>query len=399
MKKSVFVRSMSLLLTLIMLFGVLPTGLVTAKAAEADLESEVITIDFISAAAEAAKQSWWNELRIDSDTNVHYQGYSGYADIENTTAEQKVQYQEGYASLRSWLNDTYGWSIDENISLLNNTGRMKRMMFNGAADAKWGVRMRTTFPTWGATYHQFRFTVEVETAGTYGMKLTYLQGGGTFGVSVNGASVASGISTAGGSEAFEMSLGTMELTEGTNTVDIFATSGVISLNSISFIPYSENKTIEVEQGMTKATALKDLFLDPDESYKLVSDNERICIASIDAGGNVVIRGITQGEATVTVEQDGEVLYTFYVTVVERNSEVHIPKTIDIDLISFDKKAVNQPWWEDLAATNLTGVKAVGANYYNVVPEEQAAAFDAMQAYTRENEGWFFSDGNPIIGTY
>ncbi|MBP3634286.1 MAG: hypothetical protein J6J43_06910, partial [Oscillospiraceae bacterium] len=417
MKHNLLKRGLSLLLALVMLFGVLPQGVL---AAPEQAEPQTITMDFIGAAQEAASQVWWDDLRVDgSDANIHYQGYAGLADGQSVSADDKKIHEAAYASLRDWVEETTDWGITEGGTTdANNTSRCKRLLFNSAANANWGMMfwISPSYKTWGAAYTMLDLKVEAPAAGTYNMDLSYWQdlSGAKFDLHINYGSngraptaesqVISGLNTRASEEkAVDYAVGQVELVEGTNTIGIYVRSDTIGaqlkLRSIKFTPYSDTKQVQVEQGLTASYSLKELYLPTDADYDVISENTRVATAAVDAAGNVVIRGISQGETTVAMELDGETVYTFEVEVVERTSPVHIPKTIDIDLIAFAKKSVNQPWWNDLAATNLTGVKAVGANYYNVVSDAHAAAFDAMQAYTLENEGWFFSDGSPIIGTY
>ncbi|MBQ9967361.1 MAG: Ig-like domain-containing protein, partial [Oscillospiraceae bacterium] len=416
MKHALWNKTLCLLLALVMLLGMLPAGV---AAAEAELSPETITLDFMQFAKDAAAQEWWDDLRIDAtDPDIHYQGYSGLNDAGAVTAAQKAQYDAAYASLRAYAEETTDWSVVENGTDVSNTGRCKRLQFHSGKDADWGMGfiIPISWKTWGPAYTMLNMTVDVPAAGTYNMDLSYWQdlSGAKFDLHINYGSnerapsaeskVISALNTRGSEEkAVDYAVGQVELQEGINTIGIYVcpdtVGAMLKLRSIRFTPYTDHMDLSVEEGLTRSVSLQELYLPADESYDLVSEDRRVAVASLDAGGNVVIRGISEGETVVTVEKAGEVLYTVYVTVTERVSEVHVPRTIDIDLIAFAKKAADQPWWDDLAATNLPGVKAVGANYYNVIDDAQAAAFDAMQAYTRETEGWYFSDGNPIIGTY
>ena len=162
-------RIVSILLAVIMLLGIVPTGFIVPQA-EAAEKPESIVIDFKESAKEAAKQSFWANLK-ELGLSKFIGRYGNKAD--NNMTENQIK---AYDDVRDYLWDNYGWTIDEEKSYLNTTtSANKGILLNTDDNVGWGMAYLSggfntgTVATNGSELH---LIVNVAKAGNYQIDTT-----------------------------------------------------------------------------------------------------------------------------------------------------------------------------------------------------------------------------------
>ncbi|MBP3633194.1 MAG: hypothetical protein J6J43_01315, partial [Oscillospiraceae bacterium] len=227
---------------------------------EAESTEGTITMDFLYAVQLASQNSLWNKLRQSNDPDVVYYGYKDAADAENDPA---VSYMDLLA-MNNLIESNFDWNIDEEMSLISDSGIYKRVYMNGADDAQWAFRFVPTMLTWSVRDRTLYFTLDVAEAGTYAMDFEYLQraavgtdmtnSGAQVDIMVNDEVICSGLKTAGAVEVIELDVGEVELVKGENSIAITVTAnkdgGVTNINSsvdvrkIDFTPVAKTAACE-----------------------------------------------------------------------------------------------------------------------------------------------------------
>ena len=244
----------------------------TLTGKEGKLEG-TIEVDFLDAALQASKQSFWANLRDTDTKDVKIYGRSGYSDT--VTATETAAYRQ----MLQWLQDTYGWTINEKRSQLEHEALMKRLFINADPDQGYGMRLYPTFLSDNLQQTALYFTVIAEKSGLYDMTFEYLQdtkiytngrgSGGIFDLYVNDQLIQSNIATWGETKRIALNLGAVSLSAGENTVTVVVhsdksgktTNADRSLNlcSMTFVPKSA-VNVNVAEAMAEA-AKQDFWTD------------------------------------------------------------------------------------------------------------------------------------------
>ena len=340
-------RLVSLLLVLVMLLGVLPTGLLsvtTAAAAESAKEApSSYEIDFKKFAKEASEQDWWDRLPAGKDANTKLVGCEGSNDP--MTADEKA----AYAEMQEYLTENEIWNIDNGVSGLTNQYWNKRLYFNNSDSVEWGMLffpiyhanmpdraklgLTIEIPEGGAGIYRFDAEVFLEdTASTSAVQTGLPAAGGHANIYVNDELVAEEYAfkpnATHKNTLYKETFGGVYLTEGTNTIVIYSTSDT-------------NKTT--------------------------------------AGGRA-----NYGFGSISF------------TMVEKVN------SLKMDFKAFAKNAAKQPWWDGLREAPNANTKFIGSNSSAAAGDmtaDQKAAYDQMLAYMDQNEIWSIDEDLTKFKTY
>ncbi|MBQ9968058.1 MAG: Ig-like domain-containing protein, partial [Oscillospiraceae bacterium] len=179
-----------------------------------------ITVNVAEAMAEASGQDFWADLRNTDTTDVKMAGSDGTYATETEFA--------AYLDMVQWLKDTYGWTIDEEKTLVENTYYRKRLFVNGDPERLFGMFFYPTLLDSNPKVSGLYLTVDVAEAGLYDMVLDYVQSnslyvngrgpGGTVDIYVNDVLVKDDLNTWGATQLVSLELGQVQLHAGENTV-------------------------------------------------------------------------------------------------------------------------------------------------------------------------------------
>ena len=163
-------RVLSLLLAVVMVLGLMP---VFAMAEEATTEKSIV-IDFKESAKKASEQDFWANLK-DAAGAKYTTKYVGYKGKVAMTADQTAAYN----SLREYLWENHGWTIDEATSYLTTYQSNKGVWFNAndmAETEDWGITYLSggfnTPADQARDGSHLNLTVYVDEAGYYSVNTT-----------------------------------------------------------------------------------------------------------------------------------------------------------------------------------------------------------------------------------
>ena len=421
MRRSLFVRSMSVFLTLVMLIGILPMGMLQAKADEVlevsqQEEDSSVVIDFKQFAIEAQQQPFWNDLCAAAGENTKYIG------LNTANGSMTAAQSEAYAAMRSWMEETYGWTIDENASGFEE--HFKRLYINAddASKVPFGVSMYTYYH--GSAYpdrSKLALTMQADAEGWYTLDLTAFKqasswphvstttgnssGGDRISVYVNGKEACHDYSLYQGPYDYVTvteKMGAVYLGKGENSVVIdslysYTDASVggrsnVPLNSLVFkkvepivlVPELE-RTLNISQylgyGAAEVTA---------QTHTIVSTDEDVVTGAIDEDGNLFAVGVDVGTAELALEYDGQTLFALPVEVYGATDGEQTE--IKLDFKTFAQEAAQQPWWNDLHPAAGESTKYIGVqNSSDSMSEAELAAYDAMTKWSEQTYGWHIDE--------
>jgi hypothetical protein len=151
---------MSLLLVLITVLGLVPAF---ALAADAETETEGFSIDFKEVAKAASEQAFWDDLASVTTQNGYETKRVG--NIVRGTAMTDSQ-RTAYGELRTWLDDTYGWTINEGASYFDYASGGNRLYLCADDDVAWGMSLNTYYRNYALA-----LDVTVPAAGEYELEM------------------------------------------------------------------------------------------------------------------------------------------------------------------------------------------------------------------------------------
>ena len=430
-------KLLSLLLVLIMVFGILPTGLIApagaaevteaAKAAAPTrAEAAPIRIDFEGFAKDAAKQDWWDDLKVSNTAGVKLIGSKINSDI--MTDEQK----SAYDAMQAYLQENDVWWIKEEETQLANNNYCKRLYLDASGSDATGVRFYAYLFASQVSDNRAKLvlTINAEAEGLYNMQLDLLkeaggystlpridnigQGGGYGNIYLNGEKLygdydfgereKSGAKNVRETDSF----GAVYLNEGENELVIEMTKDytgnlnngrrMINLKGLYFTPLADC-VVPVGGGM-----MLDIhdYLPFDvqvsaSTHEISCEDETIAKVSMNESLRVVVEGIREGETKILLTKDGETVWSLDAAVVAGQTTAAQP--IVIDLKGFAKRASTQSWWNDLTTVYTASgreLKKVGSNRYEEMTAKEQAAYEAMIAWQEENQGWVLNgDGTKM----
>lgn len=289
-----------------------------------ELRGSAAKIDFMTFADRAVEQPWWDTLSEAAEG------------IRNITTSD--------ADALAWLEDNTRWSLAKTEGSVTVNG----------TDAKYGLGVDG----------KVELIVDIPASGLYNLTVEYLQGSGQADISVNGTDIRKGLSAAGTEAAVKRSLGTVELSKGSNTVTV---DGTMQLRALILTPMGMR---QVEQGGAQYVPVRETYLAFDEDVSgltAVSDNTDVATAAFDADGDLVIYGKSLGSAVITVS-GGSVRFTVPVTVVEKREVEYVSYLLDglrAVTLKQGEKAVGEVSGMTVGQTQLAEkyLRAYGAVYF------------------------------------
>ncbi|MBP3633419.1 MAG: pilus assembly protein N-terminal domain-containing protein [Oscillospiraceae bacterium] len=407
-------RLISVLLVLIMLFGMIPTTM--AVSAE-EMEAQQLTIDFQDSAARAAEQDFWPGLNAvtmaDGSSAVRVGQAYGSQD-----AEQVVQ---AFDAMCQWLWENEGWTIEE--TLCGFTGKGGNLVYFSSDEIlNWGLSHACYFLDHADGRSDLALMVDVPAEGWYNLNLEAslsnskntdyaVDGLGTSGgayvdVIVNGETIYEEYSTVGEKKLVSSSLGQVYLREGENSVVLHTaknywamTNSVyrtnVNLRSMTFTPLQGVETME---GMEVTVDLCSTYLPFDaevtsDVYTVVCEDETVAAAAVENGGTLRITGLCEGATAVTVLKEDKELCTIEVTVSAPGAPAEGTRPIVLDFMSFARYASQQDWWGELDASNVENMRILGKVYGLGMNSDQYDTFKKVQTHLDENTCWNILEGN------
>ena len=420
-------RILSLLLALVMVFGVLPGGMFAAAQEQTEAVNEVISIDFQDSLSRAAEQDFWAALPPVKTQN-------GADAVRVGLLYPKVDPEEvisAYNEMNSWLLENEGWCLEEGANGMTD-GAGNKMYFSYDEKLDWGLCHNPYFMNFTDGRSDMVIDVNVATEGwynlTFGISMAATNstdycvdtvsggtgdGGGSYvDIIVGGETVYAHLSSVGANAKVVRSVGAVYLEEGINAINLRTVANVWNSASSTlrsnFNLYNMVLTplagVSIEQGKKQVINLNNTYLPFDtavraDTHTAVSSEESIAAASINEGGSVVVKGVKMGKAEIEVYEGDALLCTIPVEVTERVSPVFIPQTIKMDFMQFAAKAQTQSWWEDLEPTNVEGIRHFGSGgWSDDMTADQKDAYNEMQKWLQENTCWSFDNAGGYTST-
>ncbi|MBQ9967862.1 MAG: hypothetical protein IJO88_03970, partial [Oscillospiraceae bacterium] len=254
-----------------------------------ELGGNAIVLDFVDLARNAAEQPWF---------------------LANADEGMELTAESDRAEMSVWMEENIRWAIDEldGTLVINNTTANYGISVDGSAV----------------------LSCSIPAEGLYGLRLSVLQreSGGTVDILVNGEPVGTAVSTDGKLGVEHYHLGAIAFDKGENTITI-AAEDLAALRNISLEPLG---TRAAEEG-------RDLYLDLTESYlpydetvsadmfTVSSDTEAVA-AVFDEEGFLVVSGLSQGSAVLTVSGQDAVICEIPVQVVQKSAIAELVYTLD-----------------------------------------------------------------------
>ncbi|MBP3634189.1 MAG: Ig-like domain-containing protein, partial [Oscillospiraceae bacterium] len=269
-----------------------------------ELRGSAAKIDFMAFADRAAEQAWWQTL---------------------------PETEEGIRTVTMQDTPVFGW-LDENTRW-NMTGMEGGVTINGGS-AKYGVGVDGTL----------QLQVDIPAEGSYNLTVEYLTSEGSMDISVNGSLVREALSLSGSGTVVKRSIGQVSLSKGSNTILVEAQTA--ALRSVTLTPLGMR---QVEVGGEQYVSLSETYFAFDDDVSdltVTSSAPQVAAASFDADGELIIRGVSEGTATLTVS--GAASFTIPVQVVSAGRVEYVTYTLD------DFRAVTMKRGET-AVGNVTGM--------------------------------------------
>ncbi|MBQ9968456.1 MAG: putative Ig domain-containing protein, partial [Oscillospiraceae bacterium] len=408
-------RLLSLLLVLVMVLGLVPAA--TAAPAEQSAEAESIRIDLEAFAKEAAKQDWWDDLKVSDTDDVKLIGSKTATDAM-TEAEQAA-----YSAMQAWLAENEVWQIDETRTKLGTVGYAKRLYIDASGSDATGIRFFASAFASQVSDDRAKLvlTIHAEAAGLYNMQLDLLkeaggystlpridnigQGGGYGNIYLNGEQLYADYDfgereKSGAKNVRETdSFGAVWLQEGENELVIEMTRDytgnlnngrrMVNLKGLYFTPLADC-VVPVGGGMV-LDVYDYLPFDVEvsaETHEAVSEDETIAKVTMNENCRLIVEGVGVGETAVLLQENGETVYSLEVTVTEASASAAEP--IIIDLKGFVKRASTQSWWDDLTTVYTASgaeLKKVGSDRNVEMTDAEKAAYDAFVAWQEGAQAW------------
>jgi len=163
--KNLCKRTISLLLVLIMVLGLIPAASAenAVEVQEEEPQNEGFVIDFKQVAKDASEQDFWDDLESVNTQNGYETKRVG--NIVRGTAMTDSQ-RTAYGDLRDWLLETYGWTINESASYFDYASGGNRLYLCAEDDVAWGMSLNTYYRNYALA-----LDVNVPTAGEYRLKM------------------------------------------------------------------------------------------------------------------------------------------------------------------------------------------------------------------------------------
>ncbi|MBP3632982.1 MAG: Ig-like domain-containing protein, partial [Oscillospiraceae bacterium] len=228
--------------------------------------------------------------------------------------------------------------------------------------------------------------------GTYRLWLT-MEGDCVGDIAINGETMLEGMLLHG-----EVSLGEAELSKHTNTLTII-TDGEAKLTQILMVPVSGCERVQVMQAQRAVIDLRDGYLAADteieqDTYWAHSTDETVATAAFNTDGELKIYGHTPGTAEILIERDDMTVCFVEVEVLAREGEIPEAEPVVMDFMGTAREMAQQPWWNDLKATDLSTMKVIGHHpdgWLGNMDETQQAAYEQMLTWLDENKNWNFDE--------
>ena len=340
-------------------------------------DSDRIHLDFKQVAKDASEQSFWNDFETVQTLNGYDTKRVG--NIVRGTAMTDAQ-RAAYSELRMWLDENYGWTINEKKSYFDYASGGNRMYLCADDNINWGLSLNTYYRGYG-----LGIDVNVPVAGRYNMSMVISKAvkgvqdfpvdgwdatnSGTVDIYINDELVYDEYSFEGSGIA-RSDLGAVLLKSGWNTIYFDSATNYVgtttatpcwhfNLTSLTFEKLDKEK---VAEETTREIALSGIYLPKEaaitpDTCTAASSDEDVVRASITEEGLLRVLGIIAGEATVTVECDGCESVEIPVVVTEVDGTDRQPITLDFK--EFSRQAQQQSFWADLATAADENTKYIG----------------------------------------
>ena len=334
-------RGLSAFLTAILLLGGYAFAASPRASAASVEETDCVKLDFKEAAIAMSEQQWWQDLRPAADENTMFVGScSGEDKMSEAT---KI----AYSQMQTFLEDTYGWTIDETISCFTNSYYLKRLFVNCSQDITWGFsyyayylgldeRNDLCFTFRAPKAGWYRLDVQAfheSSTGAYNTTATtgFYSGSGYGDVYVNDQLVYKEYCFNGGNKTLTRGLGAVYLNEGENSVMISAvldyngeqasSRRLINLKSLEFVGLGD-LYVETAADMPVDLSLSYLPFDGalTSAYGVSSADTTIARVGIADDGKLIVSGMKEGHTTITLTKDGAKLFDIPVKVANSISE-------------------------------------------------------------------------------
>ena len=254
-----------------------------------ELGGTAVEIDFVDFAHMARQQAWWSS---------------------DESGSMRVNASYDRTDMDAWMEENVRWNVQEIYG---------EMTINGGLDA-YGILLDG----------RLTMSASIPAQGLYSLHLDTLrrQDGGHITVLVNDEIIYEALPTAGGIRVIDSCLGAVELDKGENIITIEA-SDPAALRGVGFVPLG---TCKAEEGRDRYLTLTDTYLPFDyedlQSLTVQSADTSVATAAFDADGDLVITGVSQGAAALSVQAQGEELCSVHVEVVESSDVAQISYTLD-----------------------------------------------------------------------
>ncbi|MBQ9967863.1 MAG: Ig-like domain-containing protein, partial [Oscillospiraceae bacterium] len=397
-------RLLCLLLALIMIVGVCPTGVFASEAeAMEEVTLDPIKIDFKAFAKEASEQDWWEELPTVITTDGYETKRIGTARGTAATAEAKV----AAAAMQTWMEETMAWHFDVEASEYVKYADGNRLYLCADEDVAWGVLHNTYYHNAADDRDVMAINVTAPEEGWYKLETALehvmknashpndsgfsTHNYGYFSVSVNGTVVYPEYSF-NGVGVKKSNLGTVYLQEGENSIHIKAVKNYVGNTNVTpayackFVSMTLTPLgdLTVGLGVQKALDIVGVYLPADstvspETHRAISDDEDIAKAWISEEGKLMIEGISEGKASLTLMEGLNEVCTVKVEIVRIDMSKVAPITVDFK--EFAKQVSVKEWYKDLPTLeNWDGTqsKRLGQTYNKNMSDTEYAAYVSMK---------------------
>ena len=369
----------------------------TAEAKQSNVEAaDTISLDFKGAAKAASKQDFWNDFETVKTLDGHDTKRVG--NIVRGTAMTDSQ-RKAYGELRMWLDDTYGWTINEKESYFDYASGGNRLYLCADDNINWGFSLNTYYRNYALA-----IDVDVPAAGRYNMSMVISKAvkgvkdfpvdgwdstnSGTVDIFVNGELVYDEYSFEGSGIA-RSELGAVLLKEGKNTIVFNSSTNYVgtttatpcwhfNLCNVTFSKLDKEKVAEEtsrEVGLVGIYLPKGTEITPENTYTEVGD-DKLLRASITESGMLKLMGILPGETAVTVYHSDLEPVEIPVEVIAVDGTER--QTIKLDFKEFARQAQQQPFWAEFATAADENTKYIGKIMNtDTIPASQQDAYDEL----------------------
>ena len=309
-----------------------------AEFAPTEAELNVIDIDFVEFAQEAAKQDFWAQLpdvTTQSGKAVKRIGTSYVSG--NFTTVMTEEEDAAYDAMRKWQEETMHWSFNEDgMNIKHEQGNM--IFLSNSEELKWGVLHHSYYFNFSNDNRsKMALTVLADEAGYYQLDMSYVPqgssatdwpqfastdaGGGFVDIYVNGELVVSNFSfkcdNAQNNKLHETNLATVYLQNGANDIVIkkianyhgYGSAGYTGRSNaaITDLTFTEvQTTLAQTEAVTIAAAdvVGDSVAVSADTNTVSSSVESVATAALDAEGNIVVTPVAEGQTVITVNGVG-----------------------------------------------------------------------------------------------